>query len=292
MILVTGATGEFGSKAIDHLLKKGVRPYEILALVRDAGKAQNFKDKGIEVRVGDYTDPDNLVKVFQGVDKLLLVSSNDKQAIENRTAQHLNVITAAKAAQVKHVIYTSFVRKADFEHSAIAAFQHSHVQTETALKGSGMQYTILRNGIYLEMIPIFTGEKVAETGVLLFPAAAGTASFVLREELAEAAAHVLSTGGHENKLYELTNTQVVSFFDIANAVSNAFGKAVTYQSPSVDEFESILKSFGVPDLYVGMFTMWASAIKEGALDVVDDTLERFLGRQPKTMLQFINQVYS
>jgi NAD(P)H dehydrogenase (quinone) len=292
MILVTGATGEFGSKAIDHLLKKGVRPYEILALVRDAGKAQNFKDKGIEVRVGDYTDPDNLVKVFQGVDKLLLVSSNDKQAIENRTAQHLNVITAAKAAQVKHVIYTSFVRKADFEDSAIAAFQHSHVQTETALKGSGMQYTILRNGIYLEMIPIFTGEKVAETGVLLFPAAEGTASFVLREELAEAAAHVLSTGGHENKLYELTNTQVVSFFDIANALSNAFGKAVTYQSPSVDEFESILKSFGVPDLYVGMFTMWASAIKEGALDVVDDTLERFLGRKPKTMLQFLNQVYS
>jgi NAD(P)H dehydrogenase (quinone) len=292
MILVTGATGEFGSKAIDHLLKKGVRPYEILALVRDVAKAQNLKDKGIEVRVGDYTDPDNLVKVFQGVDKLLLVSSNDKQAIENRTAQHLNVITAAKAAQVKHVIYTSFVRKADFEHSAIAAFQHSHVQTETALKGSGMQYTILRNGIYLEMIPIFTGEKVAETGVLLFPAAAGTASFVLREELAEAAAHVLSTEGHENKLYQLTNTQVVSFFDIANAVSNAFGKAVTYQSPSVDEFESILKSFGVPDLYVGMFTMWASAIKEGALDVVDDTLERFLGRQPKTMLQFINQVYS
>lgn len=103
MILVTGATGQFGSKAIDHLLNKGVHPSDMSVLVRDAAKAKSLADKGIELRVGDYTDYDSLVTAFEGIDKLLMVSSNDREAVENRTAQHINVIKAAKTAQVKHI---------------------------------------------------------------------------------------------------------------------------------------------------------------------------------------------
>ncbi|WP_316749668.1 SDR family oxidoreductase [Pedobacter gandavensis] len=291
MILVTGATGQFGSKAIDHLLNKGVRPAEISALVRDVANAADLKSKGVEVKVGDYTDYDSLVKAFQGVEKLLLVSSNDRQAVENRTAQHINVIKAAKAANVKHLVYTSFVRKANFEDSAIAAFQHSHGATEACLIASGLDYTILQNCIYLEMIPVFAGEKVAETGTILFPAAEGKASYVLREELAEAAAHVLTTEGHEQQIYSLTNSTSVSFTEIAKAIADHLGKEVNYQSLTVEQFEAKMKAFGVPDLYIGMFSMWATAQAQGTMDVVDDTLERFLGRKPTTMSRFIAQVY-
>ena len=195
--------GQFGGNAIDHLLKKGIEPSEISALVRDAANSQALQEKGIEIRVGDYANYDSLVRAFNGVDKLLLVSSNDRQAIENRTAHHMNVIKAAKEAGVKHIVYTSFVRKPNFEDSAIAAFQNSHVESEAFLMNSGIDYTILQNGIYLEMIPVFLGEKVAEKGIIVFPAQNGKASYVLREELAEAAAHILATEGHQNKLYQV-----------------------------------------------------------------------------------------
>ncbi|MCX2450085.1 SDR family oxidoreductase [Pedobacter sp. PLR] len=291
MILVTGATGQFGSKAIDHLLSKGVRPSEISALVRNEANAQHLKSRGVEVRVGDYTDYDSLVKAFQGVDKLLLVSSNDRQAVENRTAQHINTIKAAKEANVKYIVYTSFVRKTNFEDSSIAAFQNSHAQTEAYLIDSGIDYTILQNGIYLEMIPVFAGEKVAETGIILFPAKDGKASYVLREELAEAAAHVLTTEGHEKQIYSLTNSTSVSFSEIAKAIGNQLGKDVNYQSLEVDLFESKMKEFGVPDLYIGMFTMWAMAQAQGTMDVLNDTLEGFLGRKPTTMSEFVAHIY-
>ncbi len=284
MILFTGATGQFGSKAIDHLLKKGIKPSEISALVRDVEKAKSLADRGIELRVGDYNDHESLINALQGIDKLLLVSSNDRQAIENRTRQHIDVINAAKEAQVKHIVYTSFVRKPNFEDSAIAAFQNSHVQTEEVLKKSGINYTILQNGIYLEMIPVFAGEKVAETGTIEFPAQAGKASFVLREELAEAAAHV-------NKVYQLTNIESVTFDEIADALSIQLAKEVKYNSPSVDEFETLLRKLGVPDLYIGMFTMWGSALAQGTMDVEDNTLQVFLGRKPTSIMQFINQIY-
>ncbi len=291
MILVTGATGKFGSKAIEHLLNNGVNASDIAAMVRDAEKAQNLVDKGVELKIGDYTNHDSLVNAFQNVDKLLLISSNDKK-IENRTAQHINVIKAAKMAGVKHIVYTSFVRKPKFEDSAIALFQDSHVETEQFLKDSGIDYTILQNGIYLEMIPIFAGDKVAETGVIMLPAQEGKASWVLRDELAEAAAHVLTTEGHENKVYPLTNIESTSFDEIAKDLSGKLGKDVHYQSPPVDEFQSTLKQFGVPELYIGMFTMWAVAQAQGVLDFKDATLESFLGRKPTSTKQFIDQLYS
>ena len=291
MILVTGATGQYGAKVLEHLVKKGVEAQHITALVRDAAKGQRLQDQGIELRIGDYTDVDSLARAFQGVDQLLLVSSNDRGAVENRTAQHVNVIKAAKEAQVKHLIYTSFVRKPAFKDSAIADFLDSHAQTEQALKDSGLPYTILQNGIYLEMIPVFAGEKVAETGRIMFPAQAGKASWVLREELAEAAAHVLTTEGHENKTYVLANTEATSFQDIARDLSGTLGKEVDYQSPPVAAFQAILKQVGVPDLYIGMFTTWASAVAEGILDVQDATLASFLGRKPTTTAQFLTQVY-
>ena len=292
MILVTGATGQYGAKAIEHLLNKGVEAQHISALVRDAAKGRKLQDQGIELRVGDYTNVDSLVKAFQGIDTLLLVSSNDRGAVENRTAHHVNVIKAAKTAQVKHLVYTSFVTKPGFQDSAIAGFLTSHAETEQFLKDSGLTYTILQNGIYLEMIPIFAGAQVAETGVLLFPAQEGKASWVLREELAEAAAHVLTTEGHENKTYVLTNTEATSFQDIAQDLSSRLGKDIRYQSPPVEEFQATLKQAGVPEVYIGMFTMWASAVAQGMMDVQDSTLVAFLGRKPTTTAQFITQVYA
>ncbi len=291
MILVTGATGQFGAHAINHLLDKGVKSTGIAALVRDAAKGGHLKDKSIDLRTGDYSDYDSLVKAFEGVDKLLLVSSSDRGAVENRTAHHMAAIKAAVKAGVAHIVYTSFVRKPGFENSAIAAFQTSHLQTEEFLKSSGVTYTILQNGIYLEMIPIFAGGKVAETGAILYPAGAGKAGWVLREEMAEAAAHILTTEGHGDKTYSLTNTESVSFADIAAELSRVLGKEVRYQSPSPEEFEAVMKGAGVPDMYVGMFIMWATAQAQGALDSEGDTLASFLGRKPTTVSQFLNRIY-
>ncbi|MDR6735232.1 SDR family oxidoreductase [Sphingobacterium sp. 2149] len=291
MMLITGATGQFGGKAVEHLLNKGVQPSQITLLVRDAEKAKKFEAKGINIRIGDYQNEASLMMAMQDIDKLFLVSSNDKQAYENRTVHHKAVIDAAKQANVKHIFYTSFVRIPGYEQSAIAGFQQSHVDTEATLKDSGITYTILQNGIYFEMLPIFTGADVAKNGTILFPAGNGKASYVLREELAEAAAHVLTTEGHENKTYSLTNTTSFNFHDVAEAIGNTIDKDISYVSPDVAEYEAILKQANVPEAFAGVFSMWALAQAQGTMDVEDDTLEQFLGRKPTSLQQFINILY-
>ena len=191
------------------------------------------------------------------------------------------------------MVYTSFVRMPAFENSAISGFLDSHAKTEQVIKDSGMAYTILQNGIYLEMIPLFAGEKVAETGVISFPAQQGKASWVLREELAEAAAYVLTTEGHENKSYVLTNSEATSFQGHRQGLVRHPGqRCIRYQSPPVEDFQVALKQFGLPDVYISMFTTWASAVAQGMMDVEDSTLASFLGRKPTTTAQFIAQVYN
>lgn len=288
MILVTGATGEFGKHAVQQLMKKGVNTSDISVLSRSMEKANNYKDDGITVKIGDYTNYDSLVKAFEGVDKLLFVSSSE---IENRAEQHQNVVRAAKATGVKNIVYTSFMRNQETDNSAIAFLMDSHLKTENWIKDSGIAYTFLQNATYLDMLPMFIGEQVLETGVIMQPAENGKSSSVLRQELAEAAAAVLTSEGHENKAYPLVNNQAISYNDVAELIAEISGKNITYKSPSPEEYQATLKTYGVPDEHIGLFTSFSVAQANGELEMSDNSLEKLLGRKPTTAKEFLTKVY-
>tara|TARA_R110000868_G_scaffold326301_1_gene587268 strand:+ start:60 stop:938 length:879 start_codon:yes stop_codon:yes gene_type:complete len=287
-ILVTGATGNFGKTTIDFLLKKGIAPYNISALVRDEAKAADLKAKGIILKIGDYDNYESLLAAFQGIDKLLLVSGTD---LANRTKQQLDAVKAAKEAGVKHILYTSFERKNESESSPIAFLAKSHIDTDTAIKASGMKYTIFRNNLYLDVLPMFLGEKVLEKGIY-FPAGETAAGYASRDDLAEAVATVLITKGHENKEYKMNNVGNYSMQEIADTLSTVTNSKVNYTSPASKDYEAVLTQAGVPAEYIGMFVGFAEAIKQGEFQAESSDLEKLLGRKPITLEVFLKQVYS
>jgi NAD(P)H dehydrogenase (quinone) len=287
MILVTGATGHFGKAAINFLLKKGIHSNEITALVRSESKAADLKEKGINIRTGDYDNYDSLVKGFRGTDKLLFISGND---IANRGRQQENVVNAAKEAGVKHIIYTSFERKNETDGSPIAFVSAAHLETENSIKATGIPYTIMRNNLYFDVIPMFIGDKVLETGIF-FPAGNTSSSFALRNEMAEAAANILAEEGHEGKEYFISNTEELSFQDIANTISEVTGKDIPYTSPSPEVYKDVLTKANVPAEYIGMFAGFGEAIKQGEFKTTKTDLETLLGRTPTGLKQFIEDTY-
>jgi NAD(P)H dehydrogenase (quinone) len=287
MILVTGATGHFGKAAIDFLLKKGIPSNEIAALIRSESKAAEQKEKGIEIRIGDYDNYDSLVKAFTGTDKLLLVSGSD---IANRSKQQENAVRAAKEAGVKHIVYTSFERKDETDNSPIAFVAKAHLETEKNIKATGIPYTILRNNLYLDIVPMFIGDKIFESGIF-FPAGSTSSSFALRSEMAEAAANILTEEGHEEKEYVIANTEEFSFNDIAATISEVSGKAVSYTSPAQDVYKDALTKANVPADYIGMFAGFGEAIKQGEFQVAKTDLQTLLGRKPLSLKEFIEDTY-
>ncbi len=288
MILVTGATGNYGKATIDFLLKKGISASNISALVRDLEKAEDLKTKGINLKIGDYDNYAKLVEAFKGVDKLLLVSGSD---IVNRGKQHENVVKAAKEARVNHILYTSFERKNDTETSPIAFLAKPHIDTENLIKASGITYTILKNNLYLDVLPMFFGEQVLETGIF-FPAGDTKSAFASRNDMAEATANILTSKGHENKEYSLSNTENISIQEVALSLSEVVGKQVNYVSPPQAVYVETLTTAGVPAEYVSMFASFAEAIKQGEFTSKKTDLENLLGRKPITAKAFLKEVYA
>lgn len=289
MILVTGSTGHFGKSTIDFLLKKGISSTSIAALVRNEEKAGDLKNKGVVLRTGDYDNYTSLVNAFKGIEKLLFVSGSD---ILKRGAQHQNVVAAAKEAGVKHIVYTSFQGKNETESSPLWLVAQSHLQTEAWLKESGISYTILKNTLYMDFVPAFLGEKVIETGVIYLPAGNGKVGAVLRSEMAEATANILTGSTHAGKTYHFTNLEAFSYQEVAQLLSEITGKTINYVSPTADEYAQTLTKHGVPADFIGLFSSFAIAQAHGELEMVGSDLEHLLGRKPTSVKTFLSQVYS
>jgi NAD(P)H dehydrogenase (quinone) len=253
--------------------------------VRSKEKGAELALLGVNISIGDYEDFDSLVSAFQGVEKLLMVSATD---LTKRAAQHATVIKAAKVANVKHVIYTSGGRTIETPESLLWVFMKAHIETEKLLAASGLKYTILNNGLYLDTIPLFIGD-VLQSGVIYLPAGNGKMAWALRSEMAEAAAEVLVTEGHENKRYVLTNTEAYGYQDVADQISEITGIPVSYVSPTKVEFVDTLAQSGIsiPEEYVSIIL--AQANGEG--NFVSDDLEKFLGRKPTTLKEYLSAIY-
>lgn len=286
MILISGATGQLGSQTVNFLLEKGVAASQISVLARNLEKAEGLKEKGIRVVEGDYDNYTSLLNAFQGVDKLLFISASD---IEKRLQQHKNVVEAAKEAGVKHVIYTSFLRKNE-TNSPLKKLAEAHIFTENLLKESELSYTIVKDNLYLDFIPFFIGD-VLNTGSIYMPAGNGKISAALRSEMAEALATIISTTGHENKIYNFTNTEAFSYADVANAISEITGKTIKYVSPTVDEFTKTLLNAGVPAAAVAITADFAIATEQDELSLVSHDLEKLIGRKPTSLKDSLKAVY-
>jgi len=270
-IAVTGATGHLGTLVVEEL-KKRVPNENIVALVRTPGKASALE---VEVRAFDYNQPEAMTAALAGVDRLVLISGNE---IGQRARQHFNVIEAAGKAGVEWIVYTSLLH-AD---STTLNLAGEHMTTEEALKASGINYTILRNGWYTENYTDSIGGALAG-GAFIGSAGNGKISSAARVDYGEAAAVAITDESHKGKVYELAGDDYYTLADLAAEISNQTGTNIPYRNLTEAEYTKILESFEIPAGFAAAIASWdVSASKD---DLFDDShqLSALIGR-PTTPL--------
>lgn len=273
MILITGATGNLGSKVIEALLKR-VPATQIVAFVRDENKAHDLREKGVNIRVGDYDSKRALEKAMEGVKKVLLISGG---RAENSLEQHQNVVDAAKHTGVKTIAYTS--RCLQNRDTLANELMKRHFLTEDYILSSGMNYIFFRNILYMDAMITFLGKNVLETGIFL-PAGDGRASYALRSDQAEAIGNILASEDDIKRVYNFTNTETYSFYDLANALSELSGRKVSYIPVDTATFQQKAAELGIPEFAVDVVNAFITDIKHGQESKVSADMEIALGRKP------------
>ena len=272
-VVVTGATGHFGRLAIEALIRRGVPAQQIVAVGRDAGAIADLAERGVVVRRAEYTDPAALRAAFAGAEKLLLVSGSE---VGQRVRQHRGVIAAAKEAGIGLVAYTSILR-ADTSDLILA---EEHRQTEQDLIAAGLPYVLLRNGWYFEN---WTANLAAtlEHG-LVGAAGDGRFSAAARADLAEAAAAVLTSDGHEHQTYELGGA-AFTLTELAAVISAESGREVRYTDLPAEQLAEVLAGAGLPEAFAGILADSDRGAAAGQLEVEGNDLEKLIGRPPASI---------
>ena len=277
MIVITGATGQLGRLVIAALLKK-VPANKLVAAVRDTEKARDIAALGVSVRYADYNQPNSWDTALQGAEKVLLISSSE---IGQRKQQHQTVIDAAKRAGVSLFAYTSILH-ADTSTLSLA---QEHKETEAAIFASGLPYVILRNGWYLEnYIP---GIAAAQSlGAVYGAAEEGRISAASREDYANAAAEVLSSAQHGDKIYELAGDAAFTMAEYAAVISTLSGKAIPYVNLPEESYHNALVGAGLPEPFAAILADADAGIAKGQLFDEDRQLSQLIGK-PTTSLESV-----
>lgn len=278
-ILVSGAAGHLGGLVIKHLLEsEKVTPGDIVAGSRNPEKLTQFSEKGIETRRIDFDDP-TLADALAGIDRMLIISTDELAVPGKRLEQHRAAVNAAARAGVGRLFYTSLPVA---EASAIS-FAPDHHGTEQAIEASGVPYTILRNNWYMENLFLSLPAALA-SGQWYTSAGAGKTAFIAREDIARATAAALASPPKENAVITLTGEKAYSNTEIAALASKATGKPLAVVDVTDEQLAEGMIAHGVPAAFVPTFVSFDTAVRKGDLGIVGTDAAR-LARTPLKRLE-------
>jgi NAD(P)H dehydrogenase (quinone) len=275
-VLVTGASGHLGRLVAEDLLER-IPASDIVLITRHPEALRDLAERGATVRYGDFDEPASLPDAFAGGDRALLIST---LAVGRRTAQHRAAVEAARAAGVRHLVYTSFPNpRADHPVGAVAT---EHGETEEILHGSGLQWTVLRNATYAEL-QVTPGALAVAGGKLYTNAGDGLLVPVSRQDCAAAAAAALTTDGHEGKTYDITGPEALSQAQLADLLSEVSGRQVEIVPMGDRMLAWGLTRHGAPKPVARAIVAFGKAIREGYYSDVDPAVSRLTGETPRTL---------
>lgn len=274
---VTGASGQLGRLVADQLLS-AVPSRDVVLLSRHTDALASYADRGVDVRRADFDEPDSLAEAFRGVDRLLLISID--QLGPKRIEAHGRAIDAARKAGVEVVAYTSLPRTGSPNPAGVAP---DHAGTEDLLRGSGLEWTFLRNNVYAEL-QLAAVAQAAESGQWLTNAGAGATAYVCRADCAAVAAGVLTGEGHHQQIYDVTGPQAWTAHDLAALAAERSHRPVEVVHVDDTAFAHALEQSGLPTEAARLLTSFNIATRDGYLDNVTDIVDRIGGR-PATSLR-------
>lgn len=273
--LITGATGDVGSRVTEMLIERGERPR---IFVRDLKKAHARFGKRAEIFAGDLADTASLKPAIKGVDALFLVTTGPEiPALDEGAA------TIAKATGVRHLVKLSSMDVA--QGLAIGAW---HEQGEAAIQASGIPFTFVRPSGFMSNLLAWT-HSVRSEGIVRSSTGGGRRAFIHSNDIAAVATVALTTGAYDMQSLTITGPEALTFADVTARIGAAIGRALKFESIADGEAHQRYAATGASATETDAHVALWRAIREGRLATATNVVEQVLGRPPINFDQWLSE---
>lgn len=274
MIFVTGATGTIGSSTVKALKARGAR-FKVGTRSPD-----KLKGSGVDAVAFDWDKPETYASALQGVEKVFILTPlSDKQ-----TEYTQALVDAAKKAGVKHLVKLS-VMGADAEPGIFLGRQHK--ASENAMKASGLAWTMLRPTFFMENFVNFYGVDPKKDSQVYLPHGQGKAAWVDGRDIGEVAAAVMTTPGHEGKVYDLTGPEALGAQEVLDLFSQALGHKYTYVDVPEAAAQKAMADAGGPKWMVDGLLELHHIVKQGWSTATATGVKDVLGRPARSFKEYV-----
>jgi uncharacterized protein YbjT (DUF2867 family) len=268
--LITGATGNIGSRVTQRLIERGVRP---CIFVRDAAKARAMFGDAVEIRIGDLTeDQTSLAASFAGIDSLFLLNSGPDLAARDGVAA-----LAAKAAGVRQLVKLSTLDV----HSGVGTGPW-HASGESAVRDSGVALTFIQTAAFMSNA-LYWAHEIESEGLLRSSTGEGKIAFIHPHDIAEVSVRALTTRDYHGESLVITGPRALSYAEMAAAIGTTIEKAIRFVDISDSEARDRVGDGAEADALVDIWR----AIRKGRVATVTDGVQRILGREPSSFDQWV-----
>lgn len=275
MILLTGVTGKTGGETAKQLAAQGA---SLRALVRDEAKAAELKAAGVELVIGDIADAAAVEQALAGAEKAFLTLPNGK----NQLAWEKQFTDLAVAAGVRHLVKMSSMEAVV---DAETPIPQGHWASEEYIRASGLNWTMIKPNFFMQNLLTSAGSIKAERKFSL-PMGDGTTGMADIRDIGAVCAEVLSGEGHAGQSYAITGPEVLTFYDVADRFSEVLGEKVAYVAMPMDQFRERMAGILEP-WHLNAVCELFREIAEVGLDHTTDTFKELIGREPRSLTQFI-----
>ena len=235
----------------------------------------------------DYNKSETIVDALNGVDKLFLLTL----PTPNMTEITSSLINEAKKNDVKHIVKLSVI---DADADPGIMITRLHRQEEKIIEESGIPYTFLRAGAFMQNFINFFGQTIRTQNAIYLPAGDGKVSFVDVRDIAAVATEILLTKNngtknkqqHEYKKYGITGNEALSYSQGAEILSNALGRRISYVNITEEDARKAMKKMGMEDWLVDALMELYRVIRFGYASQTTTVVEQITGHKPISLEQF------